>query len=342
MAKVLFVLKKREDYNSFLHNEISTSTGLYNSAKYIEERLVSAGIDTKIVVVTDNNCIDKEVSLFEPTHVIIEALWVVPEKFTVLNKLHPDVKWVIRLHSDIPFIAIEQVALGWITDYVNIKNVYVAVNDERIRKDLVLLTEAPEKIVFLPNSYTKVGTKKKLDKKKDYIDIGCFGAVRPLKNHLEQAFAALEFAESLGKQLRFHINSGRNEQRGEAVFENLVNMFAAVHDRGHRLILHPWCSRKEFLEICSSMDIGMQVSFSETFNIVAADMLSCGVPIVTSREIPWASRIFAAAPTEQDRIYNALVLAYTFVRSNVWENQRRLNKYSELSTATWLKYLEDK
>lgn len=50
------------------------------------------GIESKVVVVIDNNCIDKEVTAFKPTHAIIEGLWVVPEKFDVLKKLHPTIK----------------------------------------------------------------------------------------------------------------------------------------------------------------------------------------------------------------------------------------------------------
>jgi len=33
------------------------------------------------------------------------------------------------------------------------------------------------------------------------------------------------------------------------------------------------------------MDICMQVSFSETFNIVAADCIASGVPVIVSSEI---------------------------------------------------------
>ena len=36
-------------------------------------------------VVVDNNGIDKEITEYKPTHVFIEGLWVVPEKFDVLK-----------------------------------------------------------------------------------------------------------------------------------------------------------------------------------------------------------------------------------------------------------------
>jgi hypothetical protein len=41
--------------------------------------------ESNIVVVLDNNEIDKYVTKYKPTHVIIEALWVVPTKFHILK-----------------------------------------------------------------------------------------------------------------------------------------------------------------------------------------------------------------------------------------------------------------
>jgi len=114
--RVLFILKRKQDYYG-TEIQIGLSTGLYNSAVYIDLMLKSENIISKIVVVEDNNSIDKEVFDFKPTHVIIEALWVVPEKFKILSKLHPTVKWIVRLHSQIPFISLEGVAMKWISKY---------------------------------------------------------------------------------------------------------------------------------------------------------------------------------------------------------------------------------
>ena len=86
IERVLFILKRRQDYDGYKHSQIGLSTGLYNSALYMSDMLNNNRIESKVVVVVDNNSIDKEVHLFKPTHVIIETLWVVPEKFEILNK----------------------------------------------------------------------------------------------------------------------------------------------------------------------------------------------------------------------------------------------------------------
>ena len=109
--KILFILKRREDYNGIIHSHVGLSTGLFNSASFMNDMLNDAGVESKLVVVEDNNRIDSEVYKYKPTHVIIEALWVVPSKFAILADLHPTVKWIVRLHSELPFLANEGIAL---------------------------------------------------------------------------------------------------------------------------------------------------------------------------------------------------------------------------------------
>lgn len=348
--KILFILKRRQDYNTISHSHIGMSTGLYNSASFMNDMLNKNGIHSEIVVVIDNNDIDREVTKHKPTHVIIEALWVVPSKFSVLCELHPNIKWIIRLHSEIPFIANEGIALDWIGDYAAFSNVFVAANSPRALRDVRLFIKTKfewdnidvfKKVIYLPNYYPEGFKVKDFDFDKETIDIACFGAVRPLKNHLIQALAAIEFADSIGKKLRFHINSGRVEQKGDSVMKNLKELFTHVADSGHELINNEWAPREEFLELCGKMDIGMQVSFSETFNIVAADLISQGVPIVGSNEIPWLSCFYGAKPTHTKSIVNKLKLTYLIPDANIYLNQKLLNRYINKTEKIWVTYFNN-
>jgi hypothetical protein len=153
-----------------------------------------------------------------------------------------------------------------------------------------------------------------------------------------QAIAAIKFAERIGKKLRFHINGGRIEMKGEPVMNNLKGLFFHVSDRGHQLVKHEWTPREEFLKICEKMDIGMQVSFSETFNIVSADLLSQGVPVVGSKEIPWINPLTIAEPTETEEIYRLLLNTHRFPQFNVKTNQYLLNRYTNKTKKIWVKY----
>lgn len=357
MAKIQFILKHRETYYSgeddyscgygLLHS------GLFNSARFVREMLESIGYDTDLVHVLDNNCIDKEVTRFKPDIVIIEAYWVVPEKFDVLVKLHPNVKWVIRNHSRLPFLANEGIAMDWSIKYAAHKNVFVSSNADNTNEEMRVIIanaypdmpieELDYKCPYLPNYYPIDDVYEKINrcdrKNKEVLDIGCFGAVRPLKNQLIQAVAAIKFANRMGKQLRFHINSTRMENKGDQVLKNLRLLFAALP---HELVEHDWVPHSEFLDIIASMDIGMQVSYTETFNIVTADMVSRCVPVVVSNEVEWISSIFHADPNSSDDIANVLEKAwyYGFMTQYFDFNKIKLKDYDRKSKHVWVHEIE--
>ena len=333
--KVLFILKKRQIYSGTSYS--TASSGLFNSANFVNDMLLKNKIDTKIVEVIDNNEIDKHVSENKPDIVIIEALWVVPSKFEILQKLHPKVKWIIRLHSELPFIANEGIAIEWLKEYTNYSNVIISSNSKYFIESMKPLIG---KIDYLPNYYpiTKPvsnGCKIKNDK---VINVGLFGAIRPLKNTLTQAVAAMSYANEKRKILHLHINAGRIEQDGN---NNLKNIRALFKDTRHSLIEHGWLSHKEFIELVSKMDVGLQVSLSETYNIVAADFVNQEVPIVTSKEIVFVSsrsqvNITKDANEIKEKIKNTLSIS----RILTIINKYFLLKNSRASEIVWTKYLK--
>lgn len=340
--KVLFILKLRQSYGE-TGNHTLKSAGLFNSAMFVKNELLGNGYDAKLVQVEDNNAIDREVTLFKPDIVIIEALWVVPEKFDVLKRLHPKVKWVVRLHSELPFLANEGVAFEWINKYVRQENVWVSANSDNAYTDLRKYfkeCDLHNKILYLPNyfpvSTKRVTTPSELWDVGETINIGCFGAVRPMKNHLLQAAAAIQFADEKGLRLRFHINAGRVEQRGENTVKNLQGLFAGTDGR-HELVEHGWLDRDEYLKLVDTMDLGLQVSFSESFNIVSADFVERDIPIVTSKEVHWMPSFFTAHPTSTDSIVRAMKRVLFYDRHFIWLDLQRkaLTKYAKHAIFSW-------
>ena len=344
LSDILFILKLRDNYNHETDYTNSLSTGLSNSCSFLDKMLKSNHILSNIEIVIDNNCIDRVVTLHKPRIVIIEALWVTPEKFKVLNKLHPDVVWVIRLHSEIPFLANEGIAIQWINQYLTYLNVYVAANSDVIFNELKHYIKSykkgySKKLVYLPNHYDLKEGCYLYKANENHIDISCFGAIRPLKNHMIQAMAALKFANKIGKNLRFHINSERTEQKGDSILKNLISFFDGLKEQGHELVMHEWKTYEEFLKLCRDMDIGMQCSFSETFNIVAADHINMGGPVVTTDESPWAWSLCTANATDSNDIVKKLQRAYKYGSYNVYFNKRNIKKYNEESEDIWLRFM---
>lgn len=357
-TKILFILKNRDIYGEYDGPSLPVesgatrlSSGLLNSASFVEQMLVQAGIFCKLVHVTDNNDIDREVFAYKPTHVIIEGLWVVPEKFDILHKLHPSVKWIIRLHSEIAFLAMEGIAMEWIIKYVKHPYVMVSCNSHRATRDLRDLLSSfhpdwnehklAEKVILLPNYYpTKEGSiRPKNENRSLPLNIGCFGAIRPLKNQLAQAFAAIRYARNENRTLHFHINGGRNEQGGERNFKNIAALF---EESGNKLIRHSWMGHSEFLKVLREMDASMCVSFTETFCIVAADTVNERIPLVTSSEVFWSSPQCQASPNDIDAIEKALRRVLNPITRGVFINinHRKLVEYDEESRRLWLDYFK--
>jgi hypothetical protein len=331
MKRVLFVLKK---------NGYGLSSGLLNSAEKNAQSLMDMGYESKVVVVPDNNSIDREVSQYKPTHVIIEAIWVVPEKMRVLTQLHPRVTWVILIHSKAPFLANEGIAMRWIWDYIyvsrEVDNLRIACNNLEFFKDFRDVTHTIGITRFLPNMYSYDVKKKSGGQFSGVVNVGCFGSLRPMKNHLEQAIAAMLFANSVGKQLHFHINASRMEQRGENVLKNLKGLFSGTR---HKLVEHNWMPHEQFLEIINGMDMGMQVSLSESFNIVTADFVLAGVPIVVSEDISWMPRFTKCCPTDTDKIVSRLKLAYSFPLLFRVFSRVSLARYNRMAKKQWRMFL---
>ena len=346
LPKILFILKLRHQYGET--KTVLKHSGLFNSATFVHDMLLESGYDSNLVQVVDNNEIDKHVTIHKPDVVIIEALWVVPEKFTVLRKLHPNVKWIIRLHSELPFLANEGIAMDWINKCIVQPNVFVSANSERAQRDLEqYLLARPDKqyvdkLIYLPNFYptSKNVTGAKLFKSGDVFNVGCFGAIRPMKNHLLQAAAAVQYAEARGLQCHFHINAGRVEARGEEVLKNLRAFFEPLQGK-HVLVEHGWLNRDAFLAVVRNMDIGLQVSLSESFNIVSADFVSQDIPIVTSSEVSWMPRFFTAEPTDSESIVKAIDRTLFYDRHFIWTEWqwRALKKYVTQSKRVWLRTL---
>jgi glycosyltransferase involved in cell wall biosynthesis len=325
------------------------SSGLVNSANFVADALRKKGFSVKVVHAIDNNCIDRLVTEYKPTHVVIEAFWVVPEKFEILHKLHPKVQWIIRNHSEMPFLATEGMAMDWISRYVGYDNVSVSGNSKRSYHDIKTIVKSAhpywdeskidKKVLYLPNCYPMEFYEPyvRFRDRENEIHIMCFGAVRHLKNHLTQAIAAIEFADKNQLTLYFHINGTRIENKSEPALNNLRGLFKNSYR--HHLVTHEWLSHDDFLEFIKDMDMGMQVSFTETFNIVSADMVMSELPIVVSPEVSWVSNFAKADPTSTKDIVKVMNRVWFLRNFRIIQllNLIKLRFYVKKSIKVWVR-----
>lgn len=315
----LFIIKKFYDYDG----QRQVSNGLQTSAMFVVDLLLSEGHRAKLVQAIDGNCIDRLVTENPPVRVVIEAIWVTPTKMAELQRLHPKIKWTVRIHSETPFIAQEGVAVEWVAAYLR-QGIEVAFNSPVTVDDLSILGNT----TYLPNYYP-MRKPRPPQPAVPVLHVGCFGAIRPLKNQLIQAVAAARFAKQAGTKMVFHMNGSRIEQSGA---NNLRNIEALLMAAGQTLELHPWMDHEDFLELVASMDICLQVSLSESFNIVSADAVSMGVPLVGSEAVRWLPERSQADVDSSDSIVAAIKRANV---TTVIMNQAALKAYLKNATNVW-------
>jgi len=344
-ARVLFIMKER-----FVYGQRTNAYGLYNSCDFVSRYLNEIGVESKVIQVVDNNQIDREVSQFKPTDCFIEALWVVPDKFKLLSKLHPKVRWHIRLHSKTPFLATEGMAFEWLSQYVELKkqgiDIFLSANSMDLFEELSFLY--PGCINYSPNLYypdenAVANPVANVRNGENELHIGLFGALRPLKNHLQQAIWAEELSRELKRPLFLHINISEHEisnSAGESgstpnasVLRNLRNLFK---NSKSKLVEHPWYSHADFLTLARQMDLGMQVSFSETFNIVAADLVDQGVPVVASSEIEFVNPLCKVEANDACAALTAMQIAIDYGSYGLnFLNQQLLNASNREAAKAW-------
>lgn len=342
--KILFILKER-----FHNNSLVKSYGLMNSSTHVSYFLNYSGYESKVVMVIDGNSIDKEVFEYKPDIVVIEALWVPSDKIKELIELnrYKNIKWIVRIHSDSGFLSSETNALKYINEYINIgaRNLIIAPNAKQFTD---YLTDAMGyDFTYLPNVIGLKRNKSDINKDSHILNIGCFGSLRILKNILFQAICSIRAADMLKKELHFHITVDASLDSGygtptssNPVLTNLEELFKYSP---HSLVKHSWQTYEEFQDLVKRMDLGLQLSYTESFNIVASDFVNNNVPVIVSDAIEWMPSVLRTSTTNYDeatdkivKIYNNLFLKY--IKGKMFEN---LREYTKKSEKIWINFLED-
>jgi hypothetical protein len=168
------------------------------------------------------------------------------------------------------------------------------------------------------------------------LRIGAYGAVRPLKNHLSAAAAALQLKHELHVALEFHISVGRVEG-GSTVVRSIRAMMNDLP--GVTLIEDEWWQWPRFRQVVRHMDLIMQPSFTETFNMVTADAASEGIPAVVSDAIDWAPADWKAEV--DDAVDIAKTAKYLLHHQHAGaEGFAALHKHNDDGLRAWHAYLD--
>ena len=117
------------------------------------------------------------------------------------------------------------------------------------------------------------------------LRVSAFGATRPLKNLMSAAGAALTISRFFGGDLELWINSGRDEGAG-CIVRAIEEMFRIT--RHAHLARAGWASWHDHRKTVARMNLLINCSYTESFNMVTADGVAEGIPSVVSDAICWA------------------------------------------------------
>lgn len=274
------------------------------------------------------------------THIVISAPFLAAEDMQDIAILNPSLDFAVVSHSNIGFLSADPGAFKLIREYMNVEaqvpNFHLAGNSPRLGKWVEAAYHMP--CWTLPNLYYLDKTTTKCHRPRfsgDMLRVGCFGAQRVLKNILSAGAAALQIASALRVDLEFWISGGRVEgpQNTRA---SLDQMYCGL--RHAKVVENNWEAWSQFRQTVRHMDLMIQVSYTESFNVVTADGVAGGVPSVVSSAIEWAPDSWKAEaddPNDIARVGEALLTSRTAPEDGL----NALTNHNEKGFAEWINYL---
>ncbi len=224
----------------------------------------------------------------EVTHVVISAAWLPVLDLGNLITDFSRVEFSSNIHSNVAFLMADPSGVELLGKYVHLQkemlNFRVSGNSLKFTD---WLSEAyTVESLFLPNLYDLDSTV--MQNRPLYnggpLRMGAFGATRPLKNMLTAAATAISISKELRVPVEFWMSGGRAEG-GETIARAIRALIRSQPSVTLRIL--DWCPWPDLLDFIETMHLMIQVSYTESFNVVTADGISRGIPSVVSQAIDW-------------------------------------------------------
>jgi glycosyltransferase involved in cell wall biosynthesis len=274
------------------------------------------------------------------SHLVISAPWIPTSDLAVLASQNPDLEIAVVSHSNIGFLQADPRAIELLRQGAELAqgcpNFHIGCNSQRFQTWWQATYGTA--MTLLPNMYPMGPARARPMWQRGTLRMGCFCAIRPYKNVLTAAAAALEVGQRLRvTDLEFWISGGRREGGGQTIFAAIQQMYlnvprAAVVERN-------WQSWPQFLATVGSMDLLLQPSYTEGFNMVTADGIAQGVASVVSDAIAWAPRNWQAATDDACDIANKAV-GLLHDPTAVQEGVTALNAHNASALILWKDFLQ--
>jgi glycosyltransferase involved in cell wall biosynthesis len=318
-------------------SHIGLGVAAFKNAEYLNSR----GYDAIVIAAKNNIDVVEAIREYGLTHVIISAPWLSALDVDTMVRHFKNVKFGVIAHSNIGFLQADPGALQLLRKYTliskELSNLFVGGNSF-IFANWFSEVYGTERLV-LPNLYEINEDEPRCRETDDIIRIGSFGAIRPQKNVMTAAAAAMLLSRRSGKLVEFHVSTGREDGGGSTILNAIRQMMAQVP--GIELVERHWSDWREFKRIIRSMDILFQMSYTESFNMVTADGVSEGVPSVTSDAIIWVPDSWKAHADNVYSVVNTAERLLEYHEHEAKEGRRALREHNKHGFEFWEKFLND-
>lgn len=274
------------------------------------------------------------------SHVVISAPWIPTMDLAMVARRFPNVTFSVVTHSNVAFLHADPTGMKLLREAMGLQmqwhNFKLASNGEKFQEWALRAYGAT--LQYLPNLYNLEHSKDQPPRPAyahgGVLRIGSFGALRVLKNHVTACAAALEMSRRLGVDTEFWLSSGRNEG-GAGVLATIQQMVAQIP--GFTLKANNWENWPKFRQTLRSMNILIQASFTESFNMVTADGVAEGLPSVTSDAIEWVPSYWqASADNAMDIANKAIGLLHD--PQAAFEGRKALAHHNATGLDSWVKF----
>lgn len=322
----------------------TSCVGLHVAGYATAEVLGNYGIETVAAAVRHNVDLVDFIEKYNEehdkplTHVVISAPWLSSYDLEKLLSYFRHTQFVILSHSNVGFLQADSCGMHLLRRYHELARHYhnLKIGGNSFKFAKWMKESYGDDVVLLPNLYplNEVPSPKVWDQVSP-LKIGAFGAVRPQKNFMTAAAAAVVIHRRLCIPVEFHMSEG-----GEGDFNSTSRAIdEMLHGTGVTIVRHKWCYWDDFVKLVATMDLMIQVSYTESFNMITADGISVGVPSVVSPAIYWAPAAWKADPD------NALDVAvkgiYLLVRHHqLYDGIKALELHNVHSWKFWKEFLE--
>lgn len=273
------------DMTMFL-KRLPYESGVLVSVRHLEAVLHAAGMPVHLALYDDDADLLAQAQHTESQYLDLQVPSFSDDTMAAIMQLGKRI--VLSIHSTLCNLQAEEGVyarlISWGHQYPRLRLTCPSAREVKGMNALL-----PIRCFYLPNTYAcrteervvQQSIEARLRRVRRRVSIFC--AYRPLKNIVAQIAAVALAAQEIPLELHLLEGPGQN-----ALYRAVQALTAELP---FPVIYHASMTNEACRKLAGEMDLGLQVSLSETFSYVACEHMMGGVPVIGSASVPYAALI---------------------------------------------------